>query len=91
MGPVLKSGIDDIAKRRQGHFEIVSIDCDTDDEELLKNFPYCSDEIRPKLPVLFFTEPLMNPADMKKGETPNPKNHNYAGNLQDKALYDFAV
>ena len=43
------------------------VDCNSDDEDLLKNFAYCSEDIRPKLPVLFFTEPDLNPVDVTKG------------------------
>ena len=85
----MKLGVEDIAKKKEDHIKIVAYDCHTDDQEVLKNFPYCADDIRAKLPILFFLEPILNPVD--DNDTPNPKSHNYAGNLQEKALYDFAV
>lgn len=60
MGPLLREGIDEIAKKKEGHFEVYPIDCNSDDPTISKEFPYCSDEIRPKLPILFFKEPLLN-------------------------------
>lgn len=91
VGPALKQVIEDIATKKEGYFKVLAIDCDTDDTDVLKNFPYCSDEIKPKLPALFFTEPELNPADVSGGEKPEPKNHVYQGNLQEKSLYDFAM
>lgn len=38
----MKEAIEDIANRKEGYFKVIAIDCDTDDEDLLKNFPYCS-------------------------------------------------
>jgi len=43
VGPLLKEGIDDIAKKKEGYFEVYPIDCNTDDATVLKDFPYCTD------------------------------------------------
>ena len=81
----------EIAKKREDYFKVFAIDCNTDDADVIKNFPYCSPQIRSQLPALFFTEPNVNQVDPNKGDGIEPKNHVYQGNLQDKALYDFAV
>jgi hypothetical protein len=33
--------IEEIGKRKEGYFKIIAIDCNTDDKEVAKNFPYC--------------------------------------------------
>lgn len=41
VGPALKQIIEDIATKKEGYFKVLAIDCDTDDSDVLKNFPYC--------------------------------------------------
>jgi hypothetical protein len=55
VGPNLRLGIEEIGKKREDYFKVIAIDCNTDDEDLIKNFPYCGPQIRAQLPALFFT------------------------------------
>lgn len=83
--------MEEIAKRKEGFFKMVTIDCNTDDEKVVKSFPYCSKDIRSKLPALNYLEPVLNPVDPETGEKKEPRNVQYQGQLQEKALYEFAV
>lgn len=87
VGPALEQAIEHISEKKKGYLNVIAINCDTEDEDVPKKFAYCGDDIRPKLPALFFTEPLLNPVDPSKGDAPDPKNHVYEGNLQEKNLY----
>jgi len=33
--------IEEIGKRKEGYFKIIPVDCNTDDTDVPKNFPYC--------------------------------------------------
>jgi hypothetical protein len=40
-GPLLQRAITEIGQRKEGYFKTIPIDCNTDDPDVSKNFPYC--------------------------------------------------
>ena len=43
------------------------MDCNTQDEQVVKNFAFCSNEMKKELPALMYTEPSMNPYNKVTG------------------------
>jgi hypothetical protein len=82
-GPLMERAITEIGQRKEGYFKTLPIDCNTDDKDLIKSFPYCETKIRSQLPALMFSEPALNSFNPETGETVEPKNHQYQGQLQE--------
>lgn len=79
-----------IAEKRKGYFKVFMLDCNTDDESVLTEFAYCSDENRKLLPALIFSDPVLNSHEQKQ-INPLSSVKQYTGPLDDKGLFNFAV
>lgn len=56
----LEAMIENISQKRKGYFKVITIDCNTDDKNVIQQFIYCGEEHRKQLPALLFSEPNLN-------------------------------
>ena len=40
-GPMIEQAFKDLAKKKEGYLKVTTVDCNSDDKELLEKFVYC--------------------------------------------------
>jgi hypothetical protein len=77
-----------VTKSKNDYYKYHLMDCNTDDQEVIKTLPYCSAELRPQLPalvILCLFRCSLNPTLMhtiqSPGNSTKPSNINIKGNL----------
>ena len=88
---MIETYMDQITQKRKGYFRTIFIDCNTDDQSVLSEFVYCSNEVRPSLPALVFSQPKLNWDPNSSDDNALASMKQFQGQLDERSLYNFAV